>query len=85
MSTNSQTQTLRRGIEMVRLIYERPRRVEELADELHMERRAIERLLAGLRLAGLEIVTEARGRERYHSLRAMPVWLARAVRSLSTA
>lgn len=78
----TQAETLRRGIEMARLLATRPHRVEELAAALGMQRLAAERLLAQLRGAGLEIETEARGRERYHSLRVIPTWLARAVKAL---
>lgn len=84
MPSSTQAETLRRGIETARLLWERPRRVEEVAEELDLERRAVERLLAGLRDAGIEIQTEARGRERYHSIRTLPTWLARAIRTLST-
>ena len=83
MPTVPPHETLRRGIEAARLLWERPRRVVELAEALDLETRAVERMLVGLRTAGLEIETEARGRERYHRLVAMPAWLARAVRQLS--
>jgi predicted DNA-binding transcriptional regulator YafY len=79
----TQVETMRRGIEMARMLREKPRRVQEIADELGLERRVAERLLAGLREAGLEIDTEVRARERYHSLRSVPSWLARAIRVLA--
>ncbi len=54
----------------IRLLRERPRRTEEIAAELGCPRRTAERILAGIRDAGLEITTEVRGAERYHSLPA---------------
>jgi DNA-binding transcriptional ArsR family regulator len=52
----------------IRLLRERPHRTEEIGDALGVPRRTVERLLAGIREAGLELETEVRGRERYHSL-----------------
>jgi DNA-binding IclR family transcriptional regulator len=67
----SQADTLRRGLEAIRLLREKPRRTEELAAELGIEQRSAERLLAAIREAGLDLVTEVRNqRHRYYSLPA---------------
>jgi DNA-binding transcriptional ArsR family regulator len=79
----TQVESLRRGLEIARLLAEKPHRTEELAEAVDLDRRSVEILMAGLRDAGLEIETEVRDqRYRYHSLRVIPTWLARAVRAL---
>jgi hypothetical protein len=85
MPTLTQAEVLRRGIDLARLLVERPHRVVELAAALHSETRSVERLLEGLREAGVKLTVEVRGRERYHSIRAIPLWLARAARTLGAA
>ncbi len=59
---------LRQALAAIRLLRERPRRTEEIARELGVPRRTAEKILAGIRDAGLELATEVRGQERYHSL-----------------
>ena len=77
----SQVAALRLGLELARLLVERPRRVEELVEELEVQPRSVQRLLAGLRDADVEIESEVRHqRERYYSIKVVPTWLARAVR-----
>lgn len=83
MPTLSQAETLRRGLALAAMIWQEPLQVETLAQRLDMEGRAVERLLAGLREAGLTISVEARGRERYHRLVTMPLWLAHAIETLA--
>lgn len=83
MPAISQAEALRRGLRLAALIWTEPRRVSDLMRELELEERDVQRLIAGLREAGLDIRVEARVRERYYSLAAMPDWLERAIRTLA--
>lgn len=80
----SQVEALRRGLTLAALIWTEPRRVVDLAEELKVSGRDVQRLLSSLRDAGLEIETEPRQRERYHRLVTMPPWLESAIRRLAT-
>lgn len=79
----TQAAYLRRGIEVAALISQRPRTVTEIAEELAVERRLVQRLLASLRGAGLEIETAVDWRDRRYSLKVVPTWLAKAARALA--
>jgi len=57
-----------RALTAIRLLRERPHRTEEIARELGCPRHTAERILAGIRGAGLEIETEVRKQERWHAL-----------------
>lgn len=80
MPTITQAEVLRRGIRLAQLLAERPRRSRDLAHELDVDLRTVDRLLADLRTVGIAVETEVRHRERYHALRVIPAWLARAVK-----
>jgi len=62
------TTMLRQALTAIRLLRERPHRTKEIAQELGVPRHTAERVLAGIRGAGLEIETEVRKQERWHSL-----------------
>lgn len=63
----TQVEALRRGLSLAALLWSEPRRVADLAGDLDLAPRDIQRLMAGLREAEIEITTEVRGRERYHN------------------
>lgn len=83
MSITSQADILVRGLWIADLMRVRPRRVAELVDATGLEQRTVERLLGDLRkvgpdltkrgLAGWEVITDIRGRERYHRIVDHPV------------
>jgi hypothetical protein len=86
MPSVPQHEILRRGIHAAGLIRERPRGLADLVSELALPQRGVERVLAGLRAAGLRVVSyrEPSDRRWYYAIRdPLPPWLTRAVRALA--
>jgi DNA-binding IclR family transcriptional regulator len=79
----TQAEYLRRGLTAVALLRTEPRRVSDLVAALDLEEREVLRMLGSLRSEGLAIQTEARGRERWHSVTEVPEWMDRAIRQIA--
>lgn len=62
--------TLERGLHAIALLRSAPITTRDLAATLDVSRDTVERILAAIRRAGLPLSSEARGRERRHSLPA---------------
>lgn len=80
----SQADVLRRGLRAVAMLAEQPRRVSDLASELELPERDVQRMLEALREVGLEIACETRWRERWYSIASLPAWMTEALASLAT-
>lgn len=77
MPSTRQIQSFRRGLTLAALLWAEPRRVADLAAELGATERDVQRLMEGLRGEGAVVEVEARGRERYHRIVALPEWMAK--------